>query len=191
MKTLSAVRLPLAFDAAALKQDLARIGTELWSPHFNRAIFEGDWSGVALRAVPGGHLPIYSDPSRTDDWADTPLLADCPGLRAALERFACPLLSVRLLRLAPGGRIKPHRDFALGLDYGEVRLHVVIATNPQVEVCIDGNLYQWAEGECWYGDFGRFHSMANGGGEDRIHLVLDCRVNDWLRRLIAGAAEAV
>jgi hypothetical protein len=179
----TARRLPFRFDPEQLHADLARVSAEAWQAHFNSAIYEGDWSGVPLRAAPGSHLPIYSDPA-AKDWADTPLLESCPHFREALARFACPLLSVRLLRLAPGAAIREHRDYGLGLDCGEVRLHVVVATNPEVECRIDGRSYHWAEGECWYADFGRPHSFANRGETVRVHMVLDCRVNEWLLRLL-------
>jgi hypothetical protein len=177
-------RLPLHFDPLKLQADLVQVAAEDWQAHFNRAVYEGDWSGAPLRAVPGSHMPLYSDPTAQDGWADTPLLECCAYFREVLARFACPLLSVRLLRLAPGALIKEHRDYGLGLDCGEVRLHVVVSTNPGVECRIDGQDYHWAEGECWYADFGRPHSFANRGATERVHLVLDCRVNDWLLDLL-------
>lgn len=178
------LRLPFRFDPARLKADLAEVPDEDWQAHFNRAVYEGRWSGVALRAVPGGPLAIYSDPTAGDRWADTRLLAQCPYFREVLARFACPLLSARLLRLSPGARIKEHRDHGLGPNFGEVRLHVVVATNPDVECRIDGRSQHWAEGECWYADFGRPHGFANRGNAERVHLVLDCRLNDWLLDLL-------
>lgn len=182
--------LPLYFDPAKLRADLARVSGTDWQAHFNQAIYDGDWSGVPLRAVPGGHLALYSDPAAREQWADTPLLESCPYFREVLAHFACPLLSVRLLRLAPGALIKEHRDHALGLDYGEVRIHVVVTTNPAVECRIDGQSYHWREGQCWYADFGRPHSFANRGDSERVHLVLDCKLDDWLLNLLKTPVHA-
>jgi hypothetical protein len=36
------------------------------------------------------------------------------------------------------------------------------------------------EGECWYLNFNLPHRVKNSGTADRIHLVIDCVVNDWL-----------
>lgn len=179
----SARRLPLTFDPAKLQADLAQVSAADWQAHFNQAIYEGNWSGVPLRAAVDGHLSLYSDPAATH-WADTPLLGRCAYFRAVLAQFACPLLSARLLRLAPGAVIKEHRDHALGLNYGEVRLHVVVATNLQVECRIACQPYHWAEGECWYADFGQPHAFANRGATERVHLVLDCAVDGWLLDLL-------
>lgn len=184
----SAQRLPLVFDPEKLQADLAQVSAADWQAHFNQVIYEGDWSAVPLRAVPGSHLAIYSDPAAVGLWADTPLLERCTYFREALARFACPLLSARLLRLAPGAFIKEHRDHALGLAYGEVRIHVVVKTNPGVECRIDGQGYHWAEGECWYADFGKPHSFVNRGATERVHLVLDCTVDDWLLDLLQTPA---
>jgi Aspartyl/Asparaginyl beta-hydroxylase. len=185
----TALRLPFKFDPARLKDDLAFINTADWQAHFNNSIYQGDWSGVALRAVPGSHLAIYSDPA-ADTWADTPLLGQCPTFREVLNSFNCPLLSVRLLRLGPGAVIKEHRDPMLGLNYGEVRIHVVVSTNPNVECRLQGRPYHWAAGECWYADFSCAHSFANRGDTERVHMVLDCKVNDWLRTLLEQQGEA-
>lgn len=38
-------------------------------------------------------------------------------------------------------------------------------------------------GELWYLNVNRYHSVTNGGSTDRIHLVIDCIVNDWLREM--------
>ena len=185
----TALRLPFQFDPARLEEDLARIDSADWQAHFNNSIYRGDWSGVALRAAPGGHMALYSDPA-ADTWADTALLEQCPAFKEVLESFACPLTSVRLLRLGPGAIIEEHRDPMLGVDYGEVRIHVVIATNPNVECRLQGRPYHWAAGECWYADFSCTHSFVNRGDTERVHMVLDCKVNDWLRGVLTQLGEA-
>jgi quercetin dioxygenase-like cupin family protein len=40
------------------------------------------------------------------------------------------------------------------------------------------------EGELWYLDFSQKHRVENNGATDRIHLVMDCKVNDWLVEII-------
>jgi len=190
MNTRNSARcLPFSFDAQKLQAELANLVESDWQGHFNQAIYEGDWSGAPLRAVPGSHSAIYSDPT-ANNWTDTELLSRCTYFQEVLSQFACSLLSVRLLRLAPGASIKEHRDYGLGLDVGEVRLHLVVSTNPEAECRIDGTSYHWAVGECWYADFGLPHFFANRGCTERVHLVLDCRINDWLLNLIETTEPA-
>lgn len=187
----TALRLPLSFDPLRLRADLSGIAPDEWRPHFNQRVYEGDWSAVPLRAVAGSVIPLYSDPlARADGYADTEVLARCAYFREVLAAFHCPLMSVRLMRLGVGAVIKEHKDYNLSLDDQDARLHVVVQTNPQVRLRIGGQNWRWNAGECWYGNFNLPHALANGGTEDRIHLVLDCEVNDWLRSLFAPAEPA-
>ena len=105
-----------------------------------------------------------------------------------MQRFACPLQSVRFLKLAAGSRIREHRDLNLAYEDGELRLHIPVRTNAQVEFYLNNKLLTLHEGECWYLNFNLPHRVVNGGATDRIHLVLDCVVNDWLREQFAAAA---
>lgn len=179
----SAIRLPLHFDATRLQADLERVQQSAWMAHFNQRIYEGDWSVVPLRAVPGSPIPAFSLANETRQ-EDTPLLRDCGYFQQVLKSFQCPLVSVRLLRLGAGAVIREHCDPMLSLDHAEVRIHVVVVTNPDVECRIDGVAWHWAAGECWYGDFTKPHSFANRSTTERVHMVLDCRLNDWLRGLL-------
>ncbi len=61
-------------------------------------------------------------------------------------------------------------------------------TNPLVEFYLNGERVVMEEGEAWYLDLNQNHAVINRGSEDRVHLVVDCVVNDWLRR-IAGIAN--
>jgi mannose-6-phosphate isomerase-like protein (cupin superfamily) len=181
------LRLPFRFDAGALAADADALGEERWERHFNTGYYQGDWSGVALRST-GGRLSLYPDPSGTAEFTDTPLLAACPNVAAVLAELRCPLTSVRFLRLGPGARVREHTDLALSFDEGEVRLHVPVRTGPGVEFILDGRALEMEPGECWYVDVTRPHRIANPGPNGRIHLVIDCVVDDRLRGLLLDAA---
>ena len=186
----ASARLPWPFDARLLQADVAALAPEDWVPHFNTGYYEGDWSGAALRSVGGQVGRLYPDPTATTDFADTPLLARCPGARAALEQFHCPLLAVRYLRLGPGGRIREHRDLNLGYEDGEVRIHVPATTDPAVEFLLDGRRVEMGEGEAWYLDLNLPHAVVNASSTPRIHLVIDCVVDDWLAAIMTEAVAA-
>jgi aspartyl/asparaginyl beta-hydroxylase (cupin superfamily) len=100
------------------------------------------------------------------------------------------LLAVRFLRLGPRSRIREHRDFNLGLEDGEVRVHVPVSTGPAVEFLLDGERVEMGEGEAWYLDLNLRHSVVNGGDQPRVHLVVDCVVDDWLRSVIEQAPRS-
>ncbi len=177
-------RLPLTFLPASLQHDLALIRAEEWVPHYNRGDYEGEWTGVALRSAGGAASNLYADPSPQAIFTGTPVLARCPYFQEVLTQFQCPLRAVRLLRLAPGALIREHRDPGLGRHDSEVRIHVPVATNPDVDFVVAGRLVVMNVGETWHIDFTQPHRVANRGATDRTHLVLDCVVNDWLRSLL-------
>lgn len=180
---LASWKLPFTFDAIDLKNDVDQIGISEWVKHFNTSHHDGGWAGVALRSSDGKPSKIYPDPSATE-YSDTPLLEKCTAVKSVIKVFQCALRSVRFLRLDRGTSIHEHRDDGMGPEFGLVRIHVPVITNDQVEFYLNGNLLRMKEGECWYVDFGLPHRVNNLGPADRIHLVLDCQINDWLRSVI-------
>jgi hypothetical protein len=184
----AAVRLPLSVDPAKLRTDLDRIAAEEWLAHFNTSYFDGDWNGVALRAVPGNARTLHADPA-AQEFADTAVMRRCPHLSAAVAMLQCPLKSVRLLKLTASSSIREHRDDDLGWEAGEIRLHVPIVTSPEVEFFLNGQRVVMHEGEYWYLDLSRPHRVENRGKIDRVHLVIDCLLNGWLRATIDAGKE--
>lgn len=179
-------RLPLTFDAAALAADLVAIERDPWQPHFVRDNYRGAWSAIALRAAAGETHPIrliYANPTATE-WVDTPLMARVPAMRAAVAALRCPVQSVRLMRLGPGSAILPHDDLDLAAEQGRARLHLPITTNPGVRFVLNGLAVPMDVGELWYLRLADRHEAENRGRTDRVHLVIDVQVNDWLLAML-------
>jgi hypothetical protein len=183
-------QLPFRFNPGRLEEDLGRIRPEEWVPHFNTHEYEGEWHGVALRSVSGKPGTIYSDPTPEATFADTPVLARCPYFQAVLAQLQCPVRSVRLLRLGAESCIREHRDYKLGYEDGLIRIHVPITTNPDVDFVVNGNKLRMNAGESWYINFNLPHRVVNRGTTPRIHLVIDCLVDDWLRALLPAEITA-
>ncbi len=174
----------MQFEAARLQCDLEAITSGEWVPHFNQQYYEGDWSGVSLRSVGGKADAIYPNPVAAEPYLDTVMLARAPYVQKILDEIECEKESVRFLRLAAGAKIKEHKDYFIGIEDGIVRLHIPVITNPLIEFYLDGERVDMGEGELWYLDFGLKHRVENNSSRDRIHLVLDCKVNDWLLNFI-------
>jgi len=187
---LSRVRLPIRFDPVPLQRDVAGLAAQEWVPHFNTGCYDGDWSGVALRSVGGLATQLYPDPTAQGAYADTPTLRRAPAIAAALRHIRCALLAVRLLRLGPGALIREHRDYRLGYEDGEVRLHVPVCTSDRVEFVHAGERVDMSLGEVWYLDLNLPHSVINRSDEARVHLVVDCVVNEWLDEQLRSAPSA-
>lgn len=185
------VQLPFAFDPSLLQRDLQSVATFDWVKHFVPQNYEGDWSVIPLRAKVGATHPVMmisSDPTATA-FEDTPMLQGCRYFREVLDAFTCPLRSVRLMRLGPGSVIKEHTDLDLSIESETARIHIPIATNPGVEFYLNGSRIVLEAGSAWYLRLCDPHRVHNNSNSDRVHMVIDATVNDWLRDLIAMAAR--
>jgi len=184
-------KLPLTFDPESLKKDLARLEDVEWIDHFVEQNYEGSWTVIPLRGPKGADHPvmmIYSDPSCTE-FADTPFLEACPYFQEVLSSFHCLVNAARLMRLTPGSIIKEHSDYDLSLEDGNARLHVPITTNAGVTFRLNGRSVDMQAGECWYLRLSDPHSVVNRGKEERVHLVIDVTVNNWLTDLVSGCHD--
>jgi hypothetical protein len=171
------------FDPARLREDLERLSGQTWRAHFVRNNYSGEWSALPLRSKRGATHPsamIYSDPT-CFDFVDTPLLAACPYFQEVLAALRCPLNSARLMRLTPGSEIKEHSDLDLGAEFGKARLHIPVVSGKDVDFYLNGTTVAMAPGECWYLRLSDPHRVVNRGATDRVHLVVDTIVNEWLR----------
>jgi hypothetical protein len=150
----------------------------------------GEWKGLALRSTSGRANQLHRPPNDTSPATDTPILDRCSYFREVLAAFKCPILLARLLKLSPGSKIREHVDYFLGLEDGLLRIHVAVATDPRVQFFVDNQKLVLSEGEAWYIDFSLPHRVSNHSDQDRVHLVIDCVVNDWLLALIPFNGEA-
>ncbi|MFD2288924.1 aspartyl/asparaginyl beta-hydroxylase domain-containing protein [Pedobacter petrophilus] len=154
-----------------------------WTAHFNTLHYKGSWTVLPLR-TPGGMDNILPDLINSDRFGDHPNMMLFPHIKSFIDGMKCELMSVRLLRLAAGSVIKQHRDMELAFEKGEARLHIPIQTNAGVEFYINDERIIMNEGECWYINANLPHRVTNNGNTDRIHLVIDCKVNAWLKQRI-------
>jgi len=183
------LRLPLSFDPNALRRDLEALTAIDWTAHFVTQNYEGDWSVIPLRGPAGALHPIqmiYADPAATA-FADTPYLGGCPYFLSVISTFRCDIQCVRLMRLTPGSAIKEHRDYDLDAERGVARIHIPITTNPGVVFEVNRMPVTMAPGEAWYLRLTDPHRVINGGTTDRVHLVLDAVVNDWMTEMLEQA----
>lgn len=154
-----------------------------WQPHFNTRDYEGDWEVLALRS-PGGTDSIIPEAiNGENEFKDTPYMHKMLSVKGLMDKLHCPVTSVRLLNLKAGAIIKQHRDVELAYEKGCARLHFPVQTNNLVEFYVNDTRVNMLPGECWYINANLPHRVANYGATDRIHLVMDCEVNDWLKNI--------
>ena len=72
------------------------------------------------------------------------------------------------------------------MEYGEARLHVPLCGADAMQFQVAGKPVPMRTGEVWYINADMQHEVINHGDQDRINLVIDCEVNNWLRSLIVS-----
>ena len=176
------IKFDRTYDVDLMKRDL-EVALAQGVSIMNRGDYhDGGWRAVPLVAVDG----------RTDAqglrWAGwsatydkTPILRQCPYLEEIVDGFECPRERVRLLRLEPGKNINTHTDLGDGWAMGKVRLHIPIITHEEVYFHVDDQRVIMNPGELWYCDFTHPHRVHNRSNVARVHMVLDLKVNSWLR----------
>ncbi|WP_454563417.1 aspartyl/asparaginyl beta-hydroxylase domain-containing protein [Pseudomonas sp. AIG] len=176
-------RLPVTVDLPLLLQALAAIADNAWRSHFNADYFSGDWSGVALISAVDALTEL--SPGRGEPVQRGPWLSD-ERWQQGLQNLSLDIVSARLLRLGPGGRIHPHRDYDLDGPQADRRLHIPLLSPPNVDFWLDGQRMPMQAGECWFLDLARQHRVDNRDTSARVHLVLDCRPDAWLEQMISA-----
>lgn len=176
-------RFPIKFDTKRMLEETQNLKTGNWLDHYDKGLSDG-WVAIPLVSLDG--RTADSEAQRAGSWAQykrTPMLDRMPYFREILDGFKCPQGRVRVLKLLAGKKIGEHRDVGLevaNLAFKRVRLHIPIQTNPDAIFYVGGERIHMREGGLYYANFSKKHSVRNDGTTDRIHLVLDVQVNDWL-----------
>jgi len=183
-------KLNIPFDIEGIREEISEVlNSDKWIAHFNKRDYDGDWHILPLRSPGGLENNPFADLINQNHYENTALLNNLPVTKNILNTFKCEIQSVRLLNLKAGAVIKQHRDHELAFENGEARLHLPIFTNNDVEFYVDDERVIMPEGSCWYINANLPHRVANYGESDRIHLVIDCKVSDWMEGIFDKAEK--
>ena len=180
----SAYKLPLSFDPGPIVDEISKAESSSgWIDHWaDASAIPGTWVFIPL--VAGlGDLPGERDNTPRS----MPILAELPHTRNIIDAFQTKVLRARLMKLKAGAVIKEHRDFAYfggqrwSFERGRIRVHIPIITGANVFWMLNGKRIDMKAGEAWYVNVCMPHSVENRGDTDRIHLVLELEVNEWVR----------
>ncbi len=180
------LKLPFSFDVERLQQDLEKINESEWIDHMNTAAYDKKWCCVPLYAHEGKSDGIYA--METDgSFEPTEILQRCDYLKEVIDSFQCEKVAVRLMLLQAGDEIKQHTDHDSALESGVLRIHVPIQTNPEVLFTVGGESVHFTQGNTWYLNADLSHGVQNPSNSDRIHLLIDCKVNKWFEDVMVKA----
>ncbi|MGH2553135.1 MAG: aspartyl/asparaginyl beta-hydroxylase domain-containing protein [Chitinophagaceae bacterium] len=182
------LQLPFHFDVKKMQDELRLIDKRNWQLHYQKMHYEGNWSAIPLRSIRGEAENIFVSPETNPDYKDTIFLNNCAYFKEILSFFKCPLSGVRLMKLNAGAIIKEHKDAKLCFEHGHIRIHIPVITHIDVEFWLDQEKMNLKEGECWYLNFNLLHAVLNKSNADRVHLVIDAEVNDWVQEIFLNQA---
>lgn len=116
----------------------------------------------------------------------TPLLQKLPSIAKFLASSRLAIMGSRLLRLLPGAFLHEHRDFVYLENLKRLRLHLPLVTNQNAFIIAPGRRLHFKRGFLWKLDpKATVHSACNFGLQPRIHLMIDCYMNDRLLELLS------
>ncbi len=163
-------------DIGALRAAVAAIPESLWDAE------NGDKPN-RFEALDSTRHIVFRFVSDVRDWRnsyDRPLWVKW---RALLEPILAAAVApygyargvyprVMLARMRPGGVIQPHRDANPAAKWPH-KIHIPLETNDGVTFVIDGIGHSLPVGEAVEVNNMAVHSVTNGGGTDRIHLIFE------------------
>jgi uncharacterized protein (TIGR03032 family) len=170
------VRLPIRVDARALAAELDRIAPDAWRPHP-----EGAPGNTALPIVAAGGNP--ADDGLSGPMHPTPHLAQLPYTVRVLASLRSVIGRSRFMRIEEEGELTKHVDSNYYW-WEHMRVHVPVATTPDVLFEVGREQINMAMGEVWAVDTWRPHRVVNPANSPRTHLVIDTVGSPWLWRQI-------
>ncbi len=134
-------------------------------------VFSDNEAGLDINEVIGSTSERTAEPklhSIRETFFSEYTEACTPLFRSILDKFKSPLLKVRLLELKPGGVLTSHIDFPY---YKGIRIHSILSTNDGCWWEVNGERRQLpADGNFYWMDVGKYHSVWNFGSTPRIVL---------------------
>ena len=177
----------MEFDAERLRADYEGIkNSPAWTEHHDYTIANPkDWTAIPLTSETGeagseADLRYW----KGMDIKPTSILQASPYFQEVIDSFKTDVIRARLLKLKAGTVIHEHRDYGqqrYSFERGWIRVHIPVITHEKVAWNLRDETIPLKEGEAWYLSVCEPHSVRNDSEIDRIHVVLDMRVNDWLR----------
>jgi quercetin dioxygenase-like cupin family protein len=179
---MDSIKLPFKFNSEKIKEELAQFSRSEYDDIYNPSVtLETLWLKHFIEPKGGPNTPVVFYPNEA--------LEKCPYLLSIFKKFQCRVETFRIHALDPGASIKPHTDSGYSFQQGKVRLHIPVQTNDEVKLRLGESYVRMKEGDCWYCDFTVRHEIHNQSDESRIHLILDCMVNEWLKEVFENAVQ--
>lgn len=167
------------------KEYLEILKSENFKSHSGGSFVGGGWGCIGLRTYGGDPYIDYVD--KTKKILSTRLLSKCDYIKKLLDRIPGEKDRVRFMEVKKNTKVFWHYDNNESIDDFDfkknARLHLPIITSNDVKLFLCHQNTQWSEGKLYYGDFSFPHSITNDSNINRIHLIIDTKINDKLLKM--------
>jgi len=92
--------------------------------------------------------------------------------------------------LDPGAKLHPHRDLTGASLNNRIRFHIPIITSKDVKFFVSSEEIKMKPGDLWLLDTSYLHAVENMGTQSRIHIIIECDINDEIRKNIPNGFNA-
>ncbi len=182
-----AVCLQRGYDVAKLKIELDKVLRD--SEWFER--INGVWHAIPLRSYQGGITPLHishmgnSLYAPASDFKDTKWLEMCPYLADICHALGPDVFKIRFMQMSANKILHTHTDNFPHKNV--VRIHLAIRSHPNVTMTVEDKTWHIGEGELWFANVKRPHSVKNQSDIDRVHVVIDVAWSEKLEELYQQA----
>ncbi len=170
-----------------------------YSPVITKYNKKENWKAISIKGFSKDPL-VISKPNvlgvgSGGNLQETPLV-DRLQIRSILEKIPAMTERVRLMKLEAGTKISKHTD-KVDKDIKSrkiIRLHVPVITDDQIKMISwlekdNPTEFKMKKGECWWLDVSKAHSVLNESDIDRVHLVIDVFVNNYMSEVMYGTGN--
>lgn len=164
----------------AVQQEIARLNTE-WTNVYSD-YHTGGWQTLSLLNRTSNPIDTVIEDCEP---VETSLLKQLPETRALLRGLGFHYMWARLAKLEVSAFMHEHRDYQELRNVRRLRLHIPVITNPFSSIVIDRTRIHLALGYIWKLNPIHRHAAGNFGKEPRIHIILDCYLDEALAALVA------
>ena len=148
---------------------VSKISDDSWAPtHSGGSYADSKWRT----------LPLIKDDSPTEHYSKFDALDEVKS------RFPCKFKMMTFYSILPGGVLHPHRDLSGASILNCMRFHIPLVTNELMDFRVSKKRVIMRPGELWALDTSYLHSVNNAGSADRIHIVMEVEMNDWVKELL-------
>ena len=117
---------------------------------------------------------------------ETENLQYLPTLRNYLKFLSLDYMWVRLAKLEPNSFLWEHKDYVELEEKNRLRFHLPITTNKNSFMIMLGHQIHLGRGYLWKLDPRVTHGACNMGSTARIHLIIDCYVDEQVQMALSN-----